>query len=272
MSERAQVELDYSARMEALGRKYSNSITAAAQNPLLTHSATHAHTASTQGAVNDAAKASKTGKTPSKPTPAAVTPGPVTPTVPLSASAVSRSFHTITSLGGVLSASKPTAGAEAVNTPGSPEEEDPELDNPVGRHRTARAGNLRCVEIGILRPFALLYGKVPSVLRSHSPAATSTSPECPTFCSKRSTIEVTCTRVDLLTSSAVPCRHGRRHQRGRRPGRGRDVPQPGRLGGAVQQPGRHAHRVRRAHAAGMLSCAVYLLISCYTGPSCVRVR
>jgi hypothetical protein len=142
MSERAQVELDYSARMEALGRKYSNSITAAAQNPLLTHPSTQSNAASTQGAGNDAAKASKTGKTPSKPTTAAVPPGPATPTVPLSASAVSRSFHTITSLGGVLSASKPTAGAEAANTPGSPEEEDPELDNPVGRHRTARAGNL----------------------------------------------------------------------------------------------------------------------------------
>jgi hypothetical protein len=255
MSERAQVELDYSARMEALGRKYSNSITAAAQNPLLAHPATHSNATSTQGAGIEPGKASKTGKTPSKPTPAAVTPGPVTPTVPLSASAVSRSFHTITSLGGVLSASKPTAGAEAVNTPGSPEEEDPELDNPVGRHRTARAGNLRCVKIGILRPFTLLYGKVPSVLRSHSPAATSSLPE---FCSKRSTIEVTCTRVDLLTFSAVPCRHARRHQRGRRAGRRRDVPQPRRLGGAVQQPGCHAHRFCGAHAAGMLSCAVRL--------------
>jgi hypothetical protein len=150
MSERAQVELDYSAHMEALGRKYSNSITAAAQNPLLTHSTTHAHTASIQGAVNDAAKASKTGKTPSKPTTAAVTSGPATPTVPLSASAVSRSFHTITSLGGVLSASKPTAGAEAVNTPGSPEEVDPELDDPVGRHRTARAVNVYTLFLMIL--------------------------------------------------------------------------------------------------------------------------
>ena len=49
ISERAQVEYEYSAKIEALGRKYSNSITEAAQNPLLM---SHNHSTTTTNTTN----------------------------------------------------------------------------------------------------------------------------------------------------------------------------------------------------------------------------
>lgn len=160
MSERAQVELDYSARIEALGRKYSNSITAEAQNPLLSHPTAHATAAAHAAAsakVEDksghSGKSAVAAKTPAKAGPTNTSAAPVTPVVPIATtatSAMSRSFHTITSLTGVLSASKAAvtpltgtgtgAGAGTVQTGGTPgaaaeDDPSPELDSSShGRH------------------------------------------------------------------------------------------------------------------------------------------
>jgi hypothetical protein len=130
MSERAQVELEYSARIEALGRKFSNSITEAAQNPLLAHSTNHA-------GAHPTGDAGKGGKTPSKATASgAAGKAPTTPAPPNSA--VRSSFHAITGLAsvgastlGVMSTGKAPAAVVA-GTPGSPGIEDisMELDDP----------------------------------------------------------------------------------------------------------------------------------------------
>jgi hypothetical protein len=139
MSERAQVELEYSARIEALGRKYSNSITEAAQNPLLTHTSTAGHTSS-----HHAGEGGKGGKTPAKANAAAASTAakaPATPAAPNSA--VLSSFHAISGLAsagastlGVMgSTSKaPAVAAAAAATPGSPGIEDISMELDSSNH------------------------------------------------------------------------------------------------------------------------------------------